>query len=149
MIDFAKLESDFGAMNGRVRYLLGSKAGLFAQPAAIKTIDCSGLTRYLLYRCTGVLWPDGSTNQLDFARKHLRELDRYSDVEYAKDDDRLFIAFKVPNALQRALNRRDGRARGRHVWLVHRGRTLESYGGHGVGRRHWKALKADFCFEVK
>ncbi len=149
-IDFKKLLSDFTTMDRVTKYLLGAKAPANFKPVTIKAIDCSGATLYWLRRCADIMLPDGSMNQLAWCEKNLRKLKRYEDVQYAKDDaSRLFIAFIVPNKLQRYLNSKDGRARGRHVFLVYMGMTMESYGGHGVGSLPWNKRKSVNCFEVK
>ena len=123
-------------------YKLGAKWPLksASQECIGKPVDCSGYIRWLLDRC-GVTLPDGSQNQWE-AVKGLgwRQLARYGDLSYAQHDPtRLFIAFK------RATKSGHG-----HVALVYDGLTIESYGGHGVGRRPWKRLEryAAACYEV-
>lgn len=125
---------------GRVKYRLGAKPRLGMQSTDIERSDCSGYVRYLLDRC-GISIPDGSQNQLAWAEKNLRKLGKYADVEYAKNDSRLFIAF-----LRVTPKRKVG-----HVWLVLKGQSIESCSSLGVGSRPWnhRALKscAD-CFEI-
>lgn len=144
MIDFTILESVFASMKGRVKYKLGAKAKMQQGIEDIKQIDCSGFTRYILARATDVLWPDGSQNQLAWARKNLRKLARYSDVQFAKDDPgRLFIAFLSP---------KPGNEWPRHVWLIRCGKTMESHGSRGVNSRHWDVaalIGCKECFEIK
>ncbi len=148
-IDFKQLTKDFDAMDGETKYLLGAKAPAKWEPKVIKAIDCSGASLYWLRRCADIMLPDGSMNQLEYCRKHFRQLKKYEDVKYAAmDTNRLFIAFIVPNKLQRMLNARDGRARGRHVFLIYMGMTMESYGGHGVGSLPWNKRKSVNAFEV-
>ncbi len=126
----------------RAPYKLGAKWPLksASQECIGKPVDCSGYIRWLLDRC-GVTLPDGSQNQ--WAWEEARgghRLARYGDLSYAQHDPtRLFIAFK------RATKSGHG-----HVWLVHDGQTIESYGNHGVGRRPWKRLEryAAACYEV-
>ena len=89
-------------------------------------VDCSGLVRLFLNRITfdHLIIPDGSWHQNKWAMGYpLRPCD-YSDC--AKLDDRLRIAFMAP-----------GRGKHGHVWLCVNGHTIESYGGHGPGRRAW------------
>ena len=139
MIDFNCLTSVFGKMQGRTKYLLGGKARTQDKPEDIKRIDCSGVVRYMLFHCTSVLWPDGSQNQLAWARKNLRKLAKYSDVQYAKDDPkRLFIAFLSP---------KPGKAWPRHVWLIHMGKTMESRSKAGVSSQSWQHYLPN-CKEV-
>lgn len=143
MVDFATLDALFKACKGRVKYKLGAKAPLDAEPPEISKIDCSGWARYHLFHATGVRWPDGSQTQLAFARKKLRKLAKYSDVGYAANDpSRLFIAFLSPSP---------GADWPRHVWLVKAGRTMESCSSLGVGSRPWDTkilMGCKECFEV-
>lgn len=143
MINFGLLAELFSRTAGRVKYKLGAKCALDADSASIKQIDCSGVVRWWLHRAAGIQLPDGSQQQLAWARANLRKLEKYSDVQYAAgDDSRLFIAFLSP---------KPGKAWPRHVWLVWKGKTMESYGGHGVGGRPWNhfARSCKDCFEVK
>lgn len=139
-IDFNKLVEVFARCQGRVRYKLGAKASLDTPTAQITKIDCSGWVRYQLYHATGVKWPDGSQNQLAYARQHLRKLAKYSDVLYAKNDaNRLFIAFLSP---------KPGKAWPRHVWLVRKAKTMESCSSLGVASREWNHGGLKNCVEV-
>lgn len=129
--------------SGRVKYKLGAKVAIGAIVAAIKQVDCSGYVRWLADKAGfNRLLPDGSQVQLEWCRANLRKLEKYSDVQYAKDDpNRVFIAFLSP---------KPGSQWPRHVWLVHMGKTMESYGGHGVGSRDWSHFKnCKECFELK
>ena len=138
-IDFAKLNSVFQACRGRVGYLLGAKCKLDAKPEDIRRIDCSGWVRYHLYQATGIKLPDGSQNQLAWARKNLRKLAKYSDVQYAAaDGGRLFIAFLSP---------KPGEEWPRHVWLLKLGVTMESCSSQGVASRNWDHPSLRFCKE--
>lgn len=120
-----------------VKYRLGAKASYGTTPSRIRQIDCSGYARYMIYNCGGENLPDGSWNQLDWCQKHLRKLDKYSDVQYAANDEsRLFIAFVKPVVV-------GGRVvKAGHVWFVYCGETYESHGGKGVNKRHWNQLWA-------
>jgi hypothetical protein len=107
-----------------IKYKMGTKCKIDADSADIKQIDCSGFVRWLIYRISGFEMVDGSFLQ----RLSLDNLGfqhcNYTDC--AKMDDVLRIAFITPE---------DGKAG--HVFLVCNGQTVESYGGHGVGRRPW------------
>lgn len=143
-IDFAKLKLVFDKCKGRVKYKLGAKVPLGVDTNDIQRIDCSGWSRYHLHRASGVEMPDGSQVQLGWARKNLRKLASYSDVQYAKDDgSRLFIAFLSP---------KPGDDWPRHVWFVYMGKTMESYATGGVNSRAWNSrvlMGCKECFEVK
>lgn len=142
-INFPLLELVFDKCKGRVKYLLGAKAPLDADTSEIKRIDCSGWSRYHIFRAMGIKIPDGSQAQLAWARQNLRKLASYSDVEYAKNDPtRLFIAFLSP---------KPGAQWPRHVWLIREGKTMESYGSGGVNSRPWNAkvlMGCKECFEL-
>lgn len=134
-VSLALLEAVHRNMAGRVRYGMGCKApALDCDSHEITRIDCSGYVRYVLARATSqrLILPDGSWEQRAWCETRLRQLARYADVAYAKEDpSRLFIAFIEPGAI--------GPGKAGHVWLVLAGRTLESYGGVGVGSRPWDA----------
>lgn len=142
-VDHQELNRVFGSMKGRVKYQLGAKAGFHIPVEQIERIDCSGFVRYLLFYATGVIIPDGSQNQLAWARRNLRRLDKYSNVEYAEDDpSRIFIGFLTPDP---------GHEWPRHVWLIRGGKTMESFSSRGVSWRPWNAAVLSGCrncFEV-
>jgi hypothetical protein len=127
------LELCAALMDGHIKYGMGAKArSLNADPADIKAIDCSGFTRYLLYRATDgqVNMVDGSDEQNAWCkRRHLRS-ETYTHVAGLMDGH-LRIAF-IPRVYK------DGKvARAGHVWLVMDGKTLESHGSKGPSRRIW------------
>lgn len=150
-MDFKLIRLLHHKMSGRVKYRLGGKApSLDCDSNDIKSIDCSGHSRYLLARGSGqeLIIPDGSQNQLAWAKKNLKRLS-YKDVgKYcAKDRSRWFIAFLKP---------KKGKAWPRHVWLLNsdglRVVTLESHGSGGVNSRRWdnRALVGCVdCFELE
>lgn len=147
MLNLSMVQLLFDKMRGRVKYKLGGKAAsLDADSNVIKQIDCSGAVRYWMHRA-GLTIPDGSQVQLGWARKNLRKLGKYSDVQYAaKDPGRLFIAFLSP---------KPGNAWPRHVWLLRSDgkamRTMESYSSGGVNSRPWNAsilMGCKECFEI-
>lgn len=142
MIDFDKLKAYHKAC--KARYKLGAKAPLGTPAKDISLIDCSGYIRCILFDAAGLRLPDGSQNQLRWARTNLRKLAKYEDVRYAKaDPGRVFIAFLSP---------KPGNEWPRHVWLCYMGKTMESASGlGGVGSRWWDAFSPQCkeCFEVK
>ena len=110
-----------------VRYKLGAKLALGSEPSPnTRTVDCSGYVRWLLYGATlgQTAMPDGSWNQQAWVREQGFEEVPYSDC--ARRDGRLRIAFINPR------KRKVG-----HVWLCISASTIESWGGHGAGRRSW------------
>jgi cell wall-associated NlpC family hydrolase len=133
-VDLSLLDAVYKNMAHRVQYGFGDKApSLDCDSHVIRTIDCSGFVRYAIARATGqaTIMPDGSVAQHDWCEAvGLRQLSRYSDVQYAKEDPaRLFVAFIEP------CGPRPG-----HVWMVRAGKTMESHGGVGVDSRHWNHL---------
>lgn len=147
MIDLALLLRIHGKMAGRVKYRLGAKARASQQTGEIEEIDCSGYVRYLMQRCGVPDFPDGTWAQSRWLAKSDWASKRYNDLRYTVNDPtRLFVAGFTEYSDAR------GRRRHGHIWLVHQGRTLESYGGVGVGSRSWShpTLKrlVKFCYEV-
>ena len=140
----------FRNMNGRVKYLLGAKAdpNKDSSDHSITRIDCSGYVRFSLVKMGFNNVPDGSQNQLAWCEaKGWHRLKKYSDVRYAaKDAGRLFIAFMKPKFIGRR------QIASGHVFFLYKGRTRESYGGHGVGSRPWNTLvlrtRACACYEI-
>lgn len=139
-IDRAALIAIMKSTVGRVVYSWGAKPGLSWRAETVKKSDCSGYVRYLLYKITGgkVKLPLGSW----FQRQWFIDND-YTQCPYtdcSKADSILRIAF---------LNPRKGKAG--HVWLCASGNSIESYGGHGAGRRQWNTpvlMKSDSCFVI-
>lgn len=147
MIDLTLLQTIFDKQKGRVKYLLGAKApSLDCDSNDIQKIDCSGESRYLLARASAqaLILPEGSQNQLAFARQHWHRLAKYSDVTFAeKDPSRLFIGFLKP---------KEGNAWPRHVWLLRSNGTemvtMESHGSGGVNSRPWNTKALRGCVDV-
>lgn len=157
VIDLKLLLTIHEKMKGRVRYSLGAKAkSLDVDSNDISFIDCSGDVRYLLARASNgeLRIPDGSANQLEYAKRNWKQIKPYSNVHYAKEDDsRLFIAFLTPTKEQAEKNAMDGHARGRHVWLLMSQdgemQTIESRGGRGPDSQPWEKYKdCKWCFEI-
>jgi hypothetical protein len=94
-----------------------------------KASDCSGFVRWILaYAVTmkhALILPMGSYYQNDWCKSQGFKLSKYSDVA-GLNDNRLRIAFIKPDSDHHG-----------HVWLILNGRTMECYGGVGVGRRKW------------
>jgi cell wall-associated NlpC family hydrolase len=111
----------------KIRYSLGAKPRMGAVPGVgFKKADCSGFIRWLINGATfgkDADMPDGSWFQHKWAKERFREVPY---AECARMDSKLRIAF-IPT--------KNGRVG--HVWLCVNGRTIESYGGHGAGRRPW------------
>lgn len=149
-IDTELIEIMFSHMDGRVKYELGAKAPrLDCDSSEIKKIDCSGFSRFVVARATKqrVILPDGSQNQLSWARNNLRPVNYRNVMHYcANDPSRWFVGFLSP---------KPGKEWPRHVWL---GRsdgdkvmTVESCSSLGVGSRPWDTsilLACKECFEV-
>jgi hypothetical protein len=109
-----------------VPYKFGGKAAPSASPSdLIKGIDCSGYVAWLMYDASDlkVRMPSGSVQQRSWCRK--MGFKNYGKLGYLanclKKDNRLRIAFFAGSP--------------GHVWLIFNGQTIESYGGHGPGRR--------------
>lgn len=114
-------------MANKVGYGLNSKAvPITCDPGKIKTIDCSGLVRYLIVNASATKgFPDGSWHQNKYFVDNGFESVKYAD-QASLQDDWLRIAFIAP-------------AKGKigHVWLIHNGQTIESRGGKGPDQRSW------------
>jgi len=142
------LETVFSRLErGGVSYGYGVKApSLSVDTSEIVqqgSIDCSGFSRYALYKASGgkLIIPDGSQMQREyFESSGLHQLGQYADVTQA-DPSRLFICFIKPGE--------HGCGDVGHVWLVRRANspdgnwkqevphTLESHGGGGCTSRPW------------
>lgn len=111
-----------------IKYLLGGKLRMGSDPPSANVVDCSGYARWLIHGATHgkVLMPDGSWYQQEWCKAQGFKRTDYNHC--ALSDSRLRIAF---------INTKPGKVG--HVWLVINGQTIESYGGHGAGRRPWDA----------
>ena len=123
-VDRSRLVDLMEACYGK-HYRFGAKVALDAAPSSFDECDCSGFVRWLLHGSTSdqLEVPDGSWNQHQWCRTNGFKATDYSAVAGLKDS-RLRIAFIEPR-----------RGRAGHVWLIINGGTIESYGGHGPGRR--------------
>ncbi|MFM2058642.1 MAG: hypothetical protein RLY71_3027 [Pseudomonadota bacterium] len=153
-VSLDKLEEVFCEMDSLgVKYGLGAKAPyLDIEPGKIKKIDCSGFTRYAIYKATNgkLVIPDGSQAQREWCEKaKLKKLTNYSDVMDGNKRS-LYVAFIKPwtNGCQSV----------GHVWFVTKldgdnvPDTMESHGGVGVDSRRWDYLTLNrqvySCYEV-
>ena len=134
------MANESGCRELGVPYKFGQKALLRmdAIPAEMKKgIDCSGYVQWLVHEASGKLMPSGSVLQRTWCRR--MGFKSYGKLGYLANcllkDHRLRIAFFAGNP--------------GHVWLVLDGQTIESYGGHGPGRRSAIAaplMKVQECF---
>lgn len=109
---------------------------------AEKGVDCSGFIRWFLYHASNgaVLFPDGSVNQNEWC-KHLK-LPRFTyGIAALNRTGAAFICFKPPT-----------KGKAGHVWIIRNGRTIESYGGKGIGSRsaltHILLLRCRDCYRI-
>ena len=130
MVDYFQLMNLTDALrkDGHIKYSLGSKPALSADPSAIKSSDCSGFVRYLLYHASGMtldIDPRGGTYwQNEWCKEHKLDAVDYSTA--ALGDGWLRIAFI-----------HGGTGKIGHVWLILGGQTIECHGGVGPDRRPW------------
>lgn len=108
-----------------------------------KKVDCSGMLQWLIYHASGgeVTIADGSVMQrIWFESRGFRPV-AYKDALRYADPSRVFICFIRPV----------GPLAG-HVWLLKAGRTMESYGGHGIGslsgHNLYRKMRCKDCFEI-
>jgi len=112
------------------QYPLGGKApSLDADSTQIRRvgIDCSGFVRWILFRATHnqLVIPDGSWHQAEWAQE--AGLKR-SDIESGKLLDGVVRLAYMKPLTSRGIG---------HIALIHNGRTIESSGKRGPGRRAW------------
>lgn len=143
MLDISLFETIYRNCYKRVKYELGAKApSLNCDTSKIREIDCSGYVRYCMARL-GVEIPDGSQNQRAWFAAQGFKHSTYNAGGAGREDGLLRVAFASP---------KPGDAWPRHVWFVLNGRTIESYGGVGVGSRKWDDSKlksiVSACFVI-
>jgi hypothetical protein len=132
------LEDTATALHAGVHYRFGAKAADIAQvPHAGTSIDCSGWVRVLLRRAAGITIPEGSWGQREWCESQGFKHSTYDRDGAGRMDGRVRIGF---------IRQRQGRSG--HVWLIYMGSTLESWGGHGVGRRPWNTKVLLQCKDV-
>lgn len=111
------------------QYRLGGKAPTLDADSSLIArigIDCSGFVRWLIFRtCGGLVIPDGSSNQKDWAESAGFKV---SSIEAGKLKD---------GAVRLAYMRPQSAGGVGHIALIHMGRTIESSGKRGPGRRGW------------
>jgi hypothetical protein len=124
----------------KIKYSLGAKPRMGAIPGlGFGKADCSGFVRWLVYGASHgkVSMPDGSWHQQRWCER--MGFKRTSYGTFGLNDDRLRIAFISPK-----------KGKIGHVWLCINGMTIESYGGHGAGRRPWNTpvllRNVDSCY---
>ena len=126
-IDPEKLRQYLSVCMARgIGYKLGAKADdLAGEPPDYDHIDCSGWVRAAVAVASHgqTILPDGSVNQNDWCAG--QGLKRSTFAACRLQDGLTRIAFIRPS-LKHAIG---------HVYLARNGRTLESWGGHGLGSR--------------
>jgi hypothetical protein len=126
-----KLIALMNATVGHIKYGLGKKfpAGWKPGDPLPKAVDCSGYARMLLRSLSPDFngLPDGSVQQADWFAGNGYAQCSYGNCDAA--DGILRIAF-IRGTLLHPIG---------HVWLIASGNTIESYGGHGPGRRLWNS----------
>jgi cell wall-associated NlpC family hydrolase len=128
LVRLMKLCFSFSGFVAKVKYIFGAKPALGDIPGlGFFSSDCSGFVRWLIHGATHgqVKMPSGSWYQQAWVKKEGYKKTSYL-LHAGLHDNRLRIAFINPK------NGIPG-----HVWLVINGQTIESYGGHGAGRRKW------------
>jgi hypothetical protein len=123
-------------MTAGIGYLLGAKPAMDKVPAQIKVSDCSGWSRYLVYHASQhqLLLPEGSVQQHEWADRNGLHPVSFADAVKYGSVSRLFLCFIVPETQPDKIG---------HVYMLHgcgeKARTMECYGGHGVGSRKYNA----------
>lgn len=112
------------------QYRLGGKAPTLDADSSVISrigIDCSGYLRWLLYRATHgeLVIPDGSWMQAEWADD--AGLKR-SSIDAGEIIDGAVRMAQMPPASGGGIG---------HIALIHNGRTIESSGRRGPGRREW------------
>lgn len=129
--------------DGHCSYKLGEKVWhpSNTEPEDVDELDCSGFTRYLLYKTTSPQedCPSGSHKQESWFRK-----EGFQEVGYATE------AHKIDNKVRIAFRDRT-RSKIRHVWFVLNGWTIECTNkgsNNGPSSLLWsdRTNEADDCF---
>ena len=117
-------------INAGVSYELGAKPAFDAEPSAIRSSDCSGWSRYLIYHGSNhaLALPEESWQQHEWCED--QGLQKVNYVAVGAISSRLLACFIDPATSPGGIG---------HVFLSHGGQTIECYGGHGAGRRAWNA----------
>jgi hypothetical protein len=114
-------ECHIHGMKERIPYVWGMKPSVTVDTNRVKGSDCSGWIRYLFGR-QHILIPEGSMEQYCYFRKEgYVEFTDYSRVE---NRHILYLCHASPTANEAG-----------HIWLAYNQRTIECYGGYGVGSR--------------
>jgi hypothetical protein len=131
-VSISALQTLFNNMSGRVTYSLGAKCDSLTEDSHdIDEMDCSGFVRFAITKCSNpqAVIPDGSATQHEWFQSQGFEVANYSIAAQQANPGKLFICFMTPET---------GGGTG-HVWFCWKGRTMECYGGHGVGSRPYNA----------
>src|SRR5438874_13190273 len=99
--------------DGHIHYAMGSKPSLMAKPDKIKSCDCSGFVRYLLYNASDGAITIGNGGGTWFENKWCQD-ENLEEVGYstaANNDGYLRIAFI-----------HGGGTKIGHVWLIYAGK---------------------------
>lgn len=112
-------------MIDRVKYKWDSKPSLGLESWQVKTADCSGYIRYLLYRASNrqLVTPEGSVEIHELFSGLLTPCE--------------FVATKNIDGIVRVSFIPETKDHAGHIWLTLNGHTIECYGGHGAGSRQW------------
>lgn len=135
----------FEHTEGRVKYELGAKPGLYSDSSSFARADCSGFVRWMLSRTLDGFaaldpgFPDGSQNQHEWASEMLTR-----DVYEFVLEDRTNAIYLCAMGVQA-----DGHG---HIWFLQNGSTIECSGGAGVNssEEHARAYadRVNGCFLV-
>jgi hypothetical protein len=112
------VEELFAKCNHRVLYGYGDKPALDADSSTISRADCSGFTRWVVYRASGVTIPEGSVEQHAWAQANLKSVPF---VEARNDQtNRMFQCFIVPSDVNDNIG---------HTYFLQNGSSFECCGG--------------------
>lgn len=123
------------------RYGLGAKMNPLSDqatdvPVGIRTIDCSGCSRWLVFHGLGqpedFHMPDGSVNQHEWAKQNFKEMPREAALRH---DNCVYAFFLAPEDTHDGIG---------HTGLCVNGVTQESHGGKGPDHREWLDPKCNW-----
>jgi hypothetical protein len=121
------------AMSKGVQYGFGAKdPNLGTWPIDYHSIDCSGFVRAALAYST-----HGQTQRYDMPDGSFLEADWFAAQGFKKTS--YDMTANVDEHVRVAIHRPNGHGGDPigHIWLIFKGQSIESYGGHGPGRRAW------------
>jgi hypothetical protein len=110
------------ATKHKIPYVWGMKPDIHSDSADIRGSDCSGYIRWLFGR-QGIVLPEGSMEQSEYFNNVLKyiHMERYSLTE---NRNILYLCHAAVTPSHAG-----------HIWLAFNRKTIECYGGHGVGSR--------------